>query len=138
MVSTPDKFRIIHTEKIKDIAQVLRYKNGILEVKWDDSLEEITLDHMKQLIARIREMGAGKKMCVYMSVNEFVTITIDALNYAASKECSEVTQANAVLVDNLAKKLVFNFYLRVNKPTTLTKTFSTKDEAFDWLISLLN
>lgn len=138
MVSTPDKFKVIRTEEEQGLFQVIIYKNGILEVKWDDLLEEIGLEHMQLLIGQIKKIGNGEKMCVYMSVNEFVTITMEALSYAASEECEEFTRANAVLADNLAKKLVFNFYLRVNKPSTLTRTFATKDEAFDWLLSFSN
>lgn len=136
MVSTPEKYVIIRTEEENGLFQLFIYKNGILEVKWDDQLEEIGLVHMKLLISQIKRIGNGQKMCVYMSVNEFVAITMEALSYAASKECEKVTRASAVLVDNLAKKLVFNFYLRVNKPTTLTRTFGTKEEAFDWLLTV--
>ncbi|MCE3295768.1 MAG: hypothetical protein K0R65_1482 [Crocinitomicaceae bacterium] len=138
MVSATDKYSISYTEEITGIVKVHVYKTGILEVQWYDGLDEIDLKSMQQLMECVRKVGKGEKVCLYMSVNEFVTITMDALSYAASKECEDLTLANAVLVDNLAKKLVFNFYLRVNKPGTPTKTFGTKEEAFDWLISFMN
>ncbi len=138
MVSTPEKFNVIRTEEEYGIFTLFIYKNGILEIKWDDGLEEIGLNHMKLLSERIGQVGGGKKMCIYMSVNEFVTISLEALSYAAGTECAAFTKANAFLVDNLAKKLVFNFYLRVNKPLALTKTFPTKDEAFAWLSTFVN
>ena len=134
---TPDKIKIAKTIDVKNVFALVLYDNGILEVIWDEVLGQIETEHVKLLGQMIGKIGEGKRMRVYISVSESISISIDALNYAASKESQKYTLANAVLVDSLAKRLVVNYFLRVNKPVAITKTFNTRQEAFEWLLSIL-
>lgn len=121
---------------VKEIPNTLIVKlnsENIIEVEWNTSIEEIEKKHLEQLRSIIKEIGGSKKMPVYIDTYNFMSITPEARHYAASKESSDFTLANAVLVDILPKKLLFNFFLKINKPVVPTKGFSSKEEAFIWL-----
>jgi hypothetical protein len=67
----------------------------------------------------------------------FTSITPEAREFAASEESQKFTLANAVLIDSLAKRLVFNFFLRINKPPTPTRGFTSRISAEQWFNKLL-
>lgn len=128
-----DSTNIISKKEIPGVISVILNSNHIIEVKWDDSLDEISKEHLESLTNIIRELGNTKKMLVYIETYNFMSITSEARTYAASKEASQFTLANAVLVDSLPKKLLFNFYMNINKPVVQTKGFNSKESAINWL-----
>jgi hypothetical protein len=111
--------------------------DNIIEVEWNPNIDEIKKEHLVLLTSIIKDLGHEKKMLVYIDTCNFMSITPEARAYAATKEASEFTQANAVLADALSKKLLFNFFVKINKPIVPTKGFSSKEEAFNWLKSQL-
>lgn len=116
------------------VFKTILYSNNIIEVQWDKELLEIDKIHLISLKEFIKELGNENKMLIYTSILDFVRITTEGRRYGASDEGQEYTKANAILVDNMAKKIVFNFFMNINKPKTPTKSFSTKEEAFKWLL----
>lgn len=112
--------------------------SGIIEINWANEIKEITVDLLMELKSIIFDFGGGKKMPVFISTVNFLSISPDARKYAASKTGQEFTLANAVLIDNLGKNIMFNFFLKINRPTTPTKAFRTREEAFLWLLSIPN
>lgn len=50
-----------------------------------------------------------------------------------AQEGSLYTKVVAILVDSPMTKIIGNFYLGLNKPTTPTKMFTDKQEALDYL-----
>ena len=111
--------------------------DNIIEVEWNPNIDEIKKEQLVLLTSIIKDLGHEKKMLVYIDTCNFMSITPEARAYAATKEASEFTQANAVLADALSKKLLFNFFVKINKPIVPTKGFSSKEEAFNWLKSQL-
>lgn len=118
------------------ILSVCLHNDGIIEVIWDNQLEEIKVSHLQKLRDTIEELGEGNKMPVYISTCDFLKISEEAKKYASSPEGERYTLANAVLVDNLAKKIVFNFFININKPKVPIKAFHTKESALKWLKQL--
>ncbi len=113
------------------------FDNGVIEIVWDISIKEIEVIHLKEMQQTVCELGEGKKMSLHFSMHEFLGITPEARKYATSEEGVMYTLATTVLVDNLAKKMLFNFFMNVNKPIVPTKGFSNKEDAFLWLENLL-
>ena len=124
---------IISKIEIPNIVTVILNSNNIIEVKWEAAIGEIQIEHLTSLSNIIKELGNKKKMLVYIDTYNFMAISQTAREYAATKEASQFTLANAVLVDSLPKKLLFNFYLKINKPVVQTRGFSTKESAMAWL-----
>jgi hypothetical protein len=128
-----NKTTIISKKEIPNIVTVILNSDHIIEVKWDDALNEIEKEHLILLTGIIKELGSQKKMLVYIDTYSFIPINAEAREYAVTKEASQFTLANAVLIDSLPKKLLFNFFMRINKPVVHTKGFSTKESAINWL-----
>lgn len=78
------------------------------------------------------QMGAGLVLMVADSTTQF---TNDARDFSASKEGLRFSMAEALVVKNLAQKLVVNFYLKFNKPSVPSRAFNTEEEAIKWLLS---
>jgi len=112
------------------------HNKGIIEIHWDPSIDNIETIHLKKMQETVYELGAGQKMPLLFMPHEFLHLTDEGAKYAVSDEGVRYTLAIAVLVDDLAKKLLFNFFLRINKPKKPTKGFSTKAEAFEWLLEI--
>lgn len=119
-----------------DLYKIRLFSDGIIEIIWDEKIEEVKTQHLKQLKAIIKDFGQGQKMPVYITTFPFMNVSVSARKYAASDEGQEFTLANAVQVDNLGKKIMFNFFLNMNKPGTPTKAFHTRDQAIKWLRQL--
>lgn len=109
---------------------------NIIEVFWSEFIGEIEKQHLVKVRDLVKEIGKGEKMLAYVDTYNFMNITNDARKYAATKESNLFTLANAVLIDSLPKKILFNFYLKIENPVCPTKGFSTKAEAFQWLKQL--
>ncbi|MBL7884458.1 MAG: hypothetical protein JNL69_10350 [Bacteroidia bacterium] len=111
----------------------LLYENGIIEIVWNTSIEIIEVEHLTQMQQAICDLGNGKKIPVFFTAHDFLQLSKEGAAYAASEQGVAYTLANAVLIDSLAKKLLFNFFLNFNKPIAPTKGFSSREEAFNWL-----
>lgn len=124
--------------EVNDIFTAKLNNYGIVEICLLNKVNEIEKEHLVILRDTIYQIGEGKKMPVFFCANEFLGITGEARKYAASKEAGEYTLANAVLIKSLANKLLFNFFLNINKPLIPTKGFNSQSEAFEWLIQQNN
>ncbi len=124
---------IISKKEISNIVSAVLTSNNIIEVKWNSAIDEIDKHHLIELKNIIQEIGLGKKMLIYVDTYNFMAITPEARLFASSPEASEFSLANAVLIDSLAKKILFNFFINISKPIVPTKGFSTKSEAINWL-----
>ena len=112
------------------------YSNGIIEVKYNPNLVTVDVADLVNLRQSVIELGKGKRMPIYMEILEFSNITPEARKFAANKNYAEFISATAILIDNLAKRMMLNFYLTINKPTIPTKGFRSKEAAIEWLLGL--
>ncbi len=112
------------------------HSDGIAELDWDDTLMEIDLQCMMQLREAVFRLGQGNKLPVYVSTKPFMNMTNEAKVFASSPEGQKYTLASAVLVDNLAKRILYNFYVKFYSSATPNKAFKSREEAFIWLKTL--
>jgi hypothetical protein len=70
-----------------------------------------------------------------MVADSTTQFTSDSREFSASKEGLRFSLAEALVVKNLAQKLIVNFYLKFNNPSVPSKAFNTEDEAIKWLLS---
>lgn len=127
---------VIDTFEYKGVFDAVLYNNTIIEVKWNHELKEIEKQHIIALTNAIKKLGKGKKMRVYITTFDFMTINEESRKYSSTLEAEQFTLANAVLIDSLAKKILFNFYLKFNKPNVPTRAFQLKKQAFEWLLTI--
>lgn len=94
---------------------------------------EITLDDTQEILEAMRLVSGGKKLPVFIDAGEFASIDDDVRVFSASKAGNIYTLADAIAVDNIAQKLMANFYLKNNEPKVPTKIFKNKSDALAWL-----
>jgi hypothetical protein len=97
------------------------------------SNQEINLDDAQQVLAAMGSIGEGKKLPVFIDAGEFVSIDDSVRSFSASKVGNIYTIADAIAVENIAQKLLANFYLKNDHPDVPTKIFNNKQEALGWL-----
>ncbi len=131
ITSTP----IIKEITIPRCVTISKHDNGIIELNWHPVLQEITKSNLIKVKSCIGELGNGNKVPVLVATCDFLSITGEARAYSASDEGQEYTLANAVLIDNMAKSMAFNIYLKLNRPQTPTRAFSEREKAIEWLLS---
>jgi hypothetical protein len=130
------KFKNIPIKKAKEIKNCawiyLTFENVIV-IDWYKTLKEIKLNHVVEIVKIIGELGNGNKLPVFTMTIDFINISSEAKEFSASEDGEKYTLANAVLIDNLAKALIFNFYLKLNKPKIPTKGFTSINDGLIWL-----
>ena len=62
----------------------------------------------------------------------FVTITKESRELVATKDMAKDSCATALIVNNIAMKLMGNFFIRFDKPPRPTRLFTNREEAIAW------
>lgn len=120
-------------KKIDGTAEVTLTSDGIILVDWNKNISEIEIEHIEKTLSIIKEICQDKKYPVFITTIDFLHISHDALRYAVSKEAQQYSLANAVLIDNMAKTLVFNFFMKTIPPATPTRAFDKMSDGMNWL-----
>ena len=100
--------------------------------KLDVDLEVEDVKEMREMLVRLSK---GNKYCVLLDATERFNVSADARALIAGKEFSFDRIATAFIITSLANMLVGNFFIKVNKPYTPTKIFSSEENALSWLKS---
>lgn len=126
----------VDVREIKGIVRLLLRQDGIIEEEWDETNLEIGAEQIMQTKELLGEMVGRKRVRIFVTTQDFTGLTPEGRKTAASAEANEYTLAAAVLVNTLAKKLLFNAYLSINKPVVPTKGFTSKEDGIRWLMSM--
>lgn len=97
----------------------------------DDTV--IDVEFQEVLIDLYNQLTNKKQTPFLFEGGNDVTVTKEARDNALLIEDRSPLKATAIVVDNLAYKLISNFYLKFNKPKRPYKVFSNKQEAVEWL-----
>ncbi|MCB0408761.1 MAG: STAS/SEC14 domain-containing protein [Flavobacteriales bacterium] len=101
-----------------------------ITLKEDADLKVENIDEM--IDARIRIQN-GKKMKVIADIRNIWQASLKARKRAASSEMQSQNIAMAIVTDSLASKLLANFFIKINKPSSPTRMFNSKEEGLLWL-----
>ena len=136
MIDIMEQNSIIGIIKHQDVFVAELYENSIIEVKWNSEIKEISKQHLVALTKAVKTLGKEQKMRIYINTYDFLSINKEGRDYSTTPAAEKYTLANAILIDSLAKKILFNFYLKFNKPKVPLRAFQLKSQAFEWLLSL--
>ena len=119
-------------KKVELSYATLEIREGII---WLILKEDADLDvkEIKEFTAICEKLSGNKPYFLISDARVNLSITSDARKAAASKELSPLLVANAVLVNNVAVRMVANFFTAVNKPHFKYKVFNEETEALAWL-----
>ncbi len=119
-----------------DKFEVMLLEDGIIE-NFIKPMKHVDLVDIVQLKEANKSLANGKPYTVLVVSGHLASISKEAKELTASKEFAQNTIAKALICDSLGSKLVVNLYLKINKPYILTKSFTNKNEAVNWLRSHL-
>ena len=94
----------------------------------------IDVANIRELITECGKLSGHKPFLLLCDVTAFITITPEARKMASDPEESSLVKATAVVINNLALKLVADFFVSFNKPGYKFKVFKDKQKAMDWLL----
>jgi len=125
---------IIKQIKLLEATLSLR-QDGIVQVLYHDhTILDIPLQ--LKMAEAFNNIADGKKSLFIFEAGEGVIVTKDARNNALKLEDSTPILASAVVANNLAYRIIANFFIKVQKPKGKYKVFASKEEAIKWLKSL--
>jgi hypothetical protein len=78
------------------------------------------------------ENGGGKFYNIY-EFDSFSDVEPEVREWAADTSGNLYTFCDAIVIRNLAQKIIADFYLKVNKPQMPTKIFYSVDKAYEWI-----
>ncbi len=107
-------------------------KDGIGYVYFKDHTE-LNIELQMELLKWYDELNDKNLLPFIIEAGEGVSITKEARDNAILIEDISAIKASAVVVNNLAYKMIANFYLNFNKPKRPYKVFSKREEAIAWL-----
>jgi UPF0288 family protein (methanogenesis marker protein 3) len=131
MVLSKRVLEFIEHEKVT----VSKRSDLIIHVEFKPNIE-ITVEFQDELVAMYNQLTGGKKSLFIFEGGEFVSITKEARENAITIEDNTPTRASAIVVRNLAQKIVADFYYKINKPKQPFKVFWSFEKGIIWLQSL--
>jgi hypothetical protein len=109
------------------------YSNGLVESVINEGAY-IDVSYLLEGKTRIEQNLKGKKAYILNDSVGYFRISKEARQLSASKEYSGFIAATALIINNTALRLVLDLYFSIDKPTTLTKAFTKKEDALKWLL----
>ncbi len=79
------------------------------------------------------KITGGKKSYFIYDAEENVTITKEARDNATKIEHLAPVKGTVVVANNLAYRIIANFYIKFNKPKTPFKVVDSFEKAVDWI-----
>ncbi|MBK6835697.1 MAG: hypothetical protein IPG89_16040 [Bacteroidetes bacterium] len=107
--------------------------DGIIHVFYKEHTELDVKLQLEMLDVYI-ELCENKPYPFIFEAEEYITVTKEARDNALSLEDKSPLAVSAILVKNLAHKLIADFYLKFNKPRRPYKVFKNFEEGLDWLL----
>ncbi len=121
---------IVHEQVI-----VTMRHDGIVHVVFLPNTE-ITVEFQDILVGLYDQITLGQKAYFIFEGGEFVSVTKEARENAIELEKSSITLASAVVFNNLAQRIIADFYYAVNRPKLPYKVFSSYEKGIAWLNSI--
>lgn len=113
------------------------------------SLEVLEENIVKIVLKKEQEIGAGVARAMFEYLQEIdlrsfklmiiteedVQILPSAREWMSDPSRVSRSSADAFVVDSLPKRLIVNFYIKHNKPSVPSRSFSSEEKALKWLRS---
>lgn len=117
---------------LNDISRVTLFDDALIEIKIQKDIE-FELDDAIRTTNAVEQITQGRRLLHLTIFGERTVPTKEARSFYISEIGSRFKSAEAIVVESLAQKMVFNFMINVESPTVRTKLFTSRDEAIEWL-----
>ncbi len=116
-----------------NIGNLRKCDNGIIRLALNDNVDIQERD-IYELSEANQKLAEEERYSLLVVSGKYSTVTPEARELAASESFSTRRIALAFVTDDLAQRLLVNFFIKFNKPNTPTKLFSNEDDAKKWLL----
>lgn len=106
--------------------------DGIFHSEYPEGLV-VTLEIAKQIVQDRIAYTEGNLYPVLVDIRNIAKVEFNAMKYWASEESYSSISKLAVYSDKVVSKIIFNFWLYVDKPYRPTRYFTQLDEAYSYL-----
>ncbi len=106
-------------------------QDGIVRLIWVDNVE-VTLAAAKESSAAVAALTQGRTSLLLVDMRTVRSTDLEARRYYSGPR-NTATRAIALLVGSSVSRVIASFFLRVNKPSIPTKTFTSEAGAIEWL-----
>lgn len=120
---------------LNDISAITLLNESTAEIRIQKD-EEYELEDAIRTTQTVEQIGRGRQLMHLTIYGDRTVPTKEARNYCISELGSRYKTAEAIVVQSLSQKMVFNFMINVERPIVRTKLFTSIDEAKNWLSSL--
>ena len=107
-------------------------EENILLIRYGQDLD-FTIENAKALTKVCEEITNGNKVLVIVHTGQFGQMSTETRQYLAGEEIAKHRKAVALVVDNLAHRLMAHFIIAARKKYYPTKIFSNEKDAAEWL-----
>ena len=90
----------------------------------------------KEYLIALEEITGGIPHLILKVPGEHAMVDSDARSFMAEPEALKFSIAEAVIVKNMAQRIIGNFYIKFDKPEIPVRLFDSMEEAEKWLLSL--
>ena len=133
------ELKVISTKKIS-IAMVSFMENDLLKFEFFDDIT-IGVAEVKELAQASRDLTGGEiPIWSLVITGQRNNISTEAFSYNMydGKEVTQRTIAEAVVIQNIATRIMANFYYKVVPRPFPVKVFEHKEKAIEWLLIMKN
>ncbi len=108
----------------------------VLVTPKDDCILEV--EDIKEIKKTNLNLTKGKKYGVISYTGNNSMISVESRAYLATREVEQNKIASAFIIIQLPQRLLLNFFIKVNKPSIPTKSFSNLKDAQEWMSQQIN
>ena len=119
-------------EIIHPIFRLIRRSDGIVQLNTADDAY-FTIKEAREFIAALRSITRGVPHPVLKVPGTHANVDKDSRIFMASGEALQYSVAEAVLIRNMAQRIIGNFYLKFDRPKKPVRLFDNMPEAEAWL-----
>ncbi len=123
---------------IKEIEEAILTKrnDGIIQIHFKEGVE-INVELQAKMRRIYKEDFQNNKKAFLLTGSDYVSINKEARDNSIIKEARYSRIPTAIVAHSIAYKLQANFYLQANKPKSPCKVFNDKENAIEWLKTLI-
>lgn len=106
--------------------------DGIVQMNTFDEAF-FTLKEAKEFVQALQKITKGVPHLILKVPGKHASLDSDARTYMATEEALRFSIAEAVIIRNIAQRMIGNFYLKFDKPKKPIQLFNEIEEAEHWL-----
>lgn len=131
-----DSVEILDSIDLKHSVLKLR-SDGIVELHTND-VHVYEIPDAKENVESTGKLTNNKKAPILIVGGTFTSLKKETREFMATEESLKYSKAEAFLITSLAQKILFDFYVRIDKPLVPSKVFTNKEKAIEWLSQFLD